>query len=112
MATFDHVTVALPPPTEKAERITGTGDGLRATYFDAASGKLTSRIVPMVDFDWDVGSPAEGIGSDRFSARWEGFLEPQFDELYAIHILSDDGARLWLDDQPLSMDGRTTRRNK
>ncbi|HEY64480.1 MAG TPA: hypothetical protein G4O02_07895 [Caldilineae bacterium] len=54
----------------------------------------------MIDFDWGTGSPAAGIPSDGFSARWVRTIE--FDAAtYRFHVLVDDGARLWVDDELL-----------
>ncbi len=103
-ALFDHVQVRQLS-TEPAARLTqGKGDGLAATYFDSNTGLSTSRIDATVNFDWDIDAPADGIGADHFTVRWEGVVEAQTDELYAIHVISDDGARLWIDGQ-LLIDG-------
>ena len=98
-ATFDQVSLETIRPTEPADVVVGSGDGLAASYFDGTSGNVVTRIDPSVDFDWDIDSPVEGIGSDHFSVRWEGYCEPVSDELYALKVVSDDGARLWLDGQ-------------
>jgi hypothetical protein len=98
-ATFDEVAlgeVANPPMPW-----TGTGNGLGATYRDWTSGKTVSRVDPAINFDWGLGSPADGIGATNFSATWEGVLEAQFDEPYTLHLLSDDGARLWWNGQKI-----------
>jgi hypothetical protein len=51
-----------------------------------------------VDFNWGWGSPAAGLPGDGFSARWT--RTAQFDAAtYRFHILVDDGARLYVDDQ-------------
>lgn len=96
--TFDGVTVGVPAIVEQPARIIGSGDGLQATYFDSATGRTVRRLDPFVDFDWDTGAPAPGIGPNYFAARWEGFLEPQYTGLYVLHVVSDDGARLWISD--------------
>src|SRR5262245_1634890 len=36
-----------------------------------------------------------------FSARWTGFLEPEFSEEYTFYTRSNDGVRLWIDDNPV-----------
>jgi PA14 domain len=54
-----------------------------------------------VNFDWGWGAPAEGIGRNQFSVRWEGELEAQFSEPYALHMTSDDRARVWLNGELL-----------
>jgi len=51
-----------------------------------------------VDFNWGSGSPGSGIPSDQFSARWtKGVNFTEGD--YRFYVLSDDGARLWVDSQ-------------
>jgi hypothetical protein len=74
------------------------GDGLAATYFDTAgfSGVRVERIDPTVDFDWGTGSPDPAIAGDTFSARWTGWIEPQYSEVYTFTTRSDDGVRLWV----------------
>lgn len=50
-----------------------------------------------IDFNWSTGSPWSGrVGSDNFSIRWakDQYFEPGF---YQFHILTDDGARFWID---------------
>jgi regulation of enolase protein 1 (concanavalin A-like superfamily) len=98
-ARFDNLTVGRPSEPEPTPEPGGTGTGLQATYFDLETGNLVRRIDPMVDFDWGMGSPVEGIGPDLFSARWEGWIEAPADGVHALHVRSDDGARLWIDDQ-------------
>jgi hypothetical protein len=41
------------------------------------------------------------ISQAMFSARWTGFLEPEFSEEYTFYTRSNDGARLWIDDNPV-----------
>ncbi len=51
-----------------------------------------------IDFNWGRGAPMEGFPSDDFSVRWTQSLK--FDSaLYRLHILGDDGIRLWVDDR-------------
>jgi hypothetical protein len=77
----------------------GSGRGLRGEYFDnedLTNLKLT-RIDPVVDFQWGLGSPHPSIDPDYFSVRWRGQVEPLYSETYTFHVVSDDGARLWVD---------------
>lgn len=96
-ARIDSISVEASPPP--AMPLVGSGDGLRATYFDLATSNIFERTDSQVDFDWGTGSPLEGIAEDNFSARWEGAVEPQFSEVYAFHLINDDGARLWINGQ-------------
>ncbi|MGD1994385.1 MAG: PA14 domain-containing protein, partial [Anaerolineae bacterium] len=53
-----------------------------------------------INFNWGGGSPARGIPADSFSARWTRMAS--FERgTYRFHVLVDDGARLWVDDQLL-----------
>jgi hypothetical protein len=41
------------------------------------------------------------VSHTLFSARWTGFLEPEFSEEYTFYTRSNDGVRLWIDDNPV-----------
>ncbi len=82
----------------------GPGDGLLGHYFSEQDqtfeGAVTlKRIDPVIDFNWGDGSPASAISSDFFTARWFGFIQPLISQEYTFYTLSDDGVRLWVDDQ-------------
>ena len=72
-----------------------------AEYFNniALSGApARSETVPEIQFEWGDGSPGAGVSADRFSARYT--LTAQFAAgLYEFRVRSDDGVRLWVDDQ-------------
>ena len=83
-----------PKKPKKAD--SGRGNGLAATYFFGEEQR--QRVDAQIDFDWDTGAPLVDFPSDEFGVRWEGILEvPETDE-YLMGIVSDDGARLWIDD--------------
>ncbi|MDX1931850.1 MAG: PA14 domain-containing protein [Capsulimonadales bacterium] len=81
----------------------GTGDGLLAYYFtnNTLTGTPTvTRVDPTVHFNWLEGtSPTTGIPPTNFSVRWSGYIEPRTSGLYTISINTDDGARLYIDNQ-------------
>lgn len=53
-----------------------------------------------LDFNWGYNAPATGLPADNFSARWT--RKVSFDAAtYRFHVIVDDGARLWVDDQLL-----------
>ena len=84
------------PPTDAA-----TGTGLYGEYFDnkdLSSRKLT-RTDTTVNFDWGSGSPDALIGADTFSVRWTGWVQAPASGSYTFHTDSDDGVRLWVDNQ-------------
>ena len=82
----------------------GAGVGLHADYYSnqlrTFNGTPTlSRTDPTVDFNWGTGSPAIGITTDHFTARWTGEVQPLFSETYTFYTTSDDGVRLWINNQ-------------
>lgn len=81
----------------------GTGTGLSATYFNNSdfTGTSVARVDPTVDFVWGSGSPATAITADTFSARWTGQVEAPFTGTYTFYTVSDDGVRLWVNNQLL-----------
>ncbi|MGK7899453.1 MAG: DUF4347 domain-containing protein [Xenococcus sp. (in: cyanobacteria)] len=79
----------------------GTGNGLRGEYFDNIDF-TNSRVIrtdSVVDFDWGLGSPNPAISSNTFSVRWTGEIEAKFSETYTFQTTTDDGVRLWINDQ-------------
>jgi hypothetical protein len=63
------------------------------------SGRSTLvRNDAAVDFNWGRGAPAASVPADNFAVRWTRAAD--FDAAtYRFHVLVDDGARLWVDDQ-------------
>ncbi len=84
----------------------GFGTGLYGEYFnkdlehDLDESPTMVRIDSTIDFGWGDQSPESGvIDRDFFSVRWRGFLQPLFSEEYTLSITSDDGARVWINNE-------------
>ncbi|MCI0536136.1 MAG: PA14 domain-containing protein, partial [Verrucomicrobiales bacterium] len=79
------------------------GMGLTGEYYGTTefTDLRLARLDGSVDFDWGTGSPDPVVGNDVFSVRWRGFVVPRFSEEYTFFTMSDDGVRLWLDDELL-----------
>ncbi|MES2733799.1 MAG: PA14 domain-containing protein [Bacteroidota bacterium] len=75
--------------------------GITATYFNGQNFEtpILQRTDANINFSWGTGSPAAGINADNFSVRWVGQLQPAFTETYTFHLNSDNGRRLWINDQ-------------
>jgi hypothetical protein len=58
-------------------------------------------VDPTVDFDWSGTSPDPSISQTDFSAVWSGQVEAQFSETYTFYTTTDDGVRLWVNNQLL-----------
>jgi hypothetical protein len=86
------------PPTD-----TATGTGLFGEYFDNKnlSSRKLSRTDTTVNFEWGSGSPDALIGADTFSVRWSGWVHAPITGGYTFYTTSDDGVRLWVDNQLL-----------
>jgi fibronectin type 3 domain-containing protein len=89
----DATTASAPPP--------GAGDGLLGQYFDNMdfTGTSVTRVDPTVNFDWGSGSPDPRIDVNTFSVRWTGQVQAQFGETYTFYTQSDDGVRLYVNNQ-------------
>jgi glucose/arabinose dehydrogenase len=75
--------------------------GLSGEYFDNAdlTHFVLKRVDPTIDFNWSSTSPDARIGPDTFSARWTGAITPNYSETYTFSVVSDDGVRLWINNQ-------------
>jgi hypothetical protein len=80
-----------------------TGDGLSATYFQGKNltNPIFSRIDPTINFNWGLGSPGETLATDQYSVRWTGYITPEVTGDHTFKTTSDDGVKLWVNDQLL-----------
>jgi len=76
--------------------------GLRGDYFDNFSllpPPAATRYDPVINFVLATGSLKAGLPVDFFSSRWHGRVHAPSTGLYTFFTTSDDGVRLWVDDQ-------------
>ena len=76
--------------------------GLKGEYFnniDFKGSPALTRVDKIINFDWAGDSPAQGIGNENFSVRWTGKFLPQKSGKYEFCLLSDDGSRLFIDNE-------------
>lgn len=90
---FTIAAVSDPPPH------TATGTGPYGEYFNTIDlqQRKATRTDATINFDFGTGSPISGVGTDNFSIRWTGWIQPKASASYSFHALSDDGVRLWVD---------------
>jgi endo-1,4-beta-xylanase len=95
--------VPTPTPTAPPTVAPGNGDGLLGEYFNGTdlSNLVLSRIDSNIDFNWGGGSPDSAIQEDQFSVRWTGQIEVRMTETYTIITRSDDGMRVWINNQQI-----------
>ena len=79
----------------------GSGNGLTAGYYNGLNfnSLQTTKIDTTVHFDWGTNSPLQGVNADNFSVRWQGKIEPRAAGEYTFFVNSDNGRRLWINDQ-------------
>jgi hypothetical protein len=74
---------------------------LTGEYFDNGdfTGFAGRRVDASVAFDWGDGAPTPALEADTFSVRWSGQVEARYSEAYRFLTTSDDGIRLWVNNQ-------------
>ncbi len=82
----------------------GNGTGLVGRYYNQSRSFNGSpnftRIDSVIYFDWGGGSPIPGIiNTDNFSVKWQGSIEVPFTDTYTFSAVSDDGVRLYVNNQ-------------
>ncbi|MFI5336441.1 MAG: glycoside hydrolase family 3 C-terminal domain-containing protein [Opitutales bacterium] len=76
---------------------------LRLEFFHNTSlqgAAVATQQVDRIDNDWSA-APAPGLGATNYSARWTGTIEAPVSGDYTFVMQSDDGSRVFLDDQPV-----------
>ena len=91
------VTIVSSGPTQPP----ATQGQWQASYWNntALQGSpVFTRNEASIDHSWGAGSPSSAVNVDSWSARWTNNLN-LIPGLYRFSVTSDDGARLWLNDQ-------------
>jgi hypothetical protein len=93
--------LVIDPLDESVETETGDGDGLVGNYFNGTNFEtpIGTRVDPSISFNWGDASPMPGVNKDQNSIRWTGYIQPRFTDTYTFHVTSDNGRRLWINDQ-------------
>ena len=89
---------------------TPTGTGLTGQYFTNSSTTYSSpsnfnptnlvftQVDPAINFTWGT-STLPFPNSGYYTVRWTGQVQPEFSETYFFDALTDDGVKLWVNDQ-------------
>ncbi|UTF61389.1 DUF6701 domain-containing protein [Gilvimarinus sp. DA14] len=84
------------------EQITG---GLLGEYYNSTNfsgGVVGARVDGPVDFDWASGNPGvNSVNANQFSVEWSGYIRVTESGTYRFQTDSDDGVRLYVDNQLL-----------
>ncbi|OXB03295.1 glycoside hydrolase family 3 protein [Flavobacterium pectinovorum] len=79
----------------------GSQNGLKGEYFNnrnVEGNPVLTRIDSQLEFDWPW-SPGDGVTDDDFSIRWTGYIQSEKSFDGWLGLSSDDGIRMWVDDQ-------------
>jgi PA14 domain/Bacterial TSP3 repeat len=103
-AQFDHVSVApvTAADVQAGTPVVGTGDGLTGCYYantNLAGTPVTTRVDPLLNFDWGKAAPSAGMNHEYFSVSWIGEIQAQYTEPYTFYMKIDDGVRVRLNDE-------------
>ncbi|MCX6231594.1 MAG: PA14 domain-containing protein [Bacteroidetes bacterium] len=79
----------------------GTGDGLSAKYYNGINLDTLkiSRIDTTVNFDYIQPTLGSSVNASFFSTKWTGKIQPRFDGIYTFYLSSNQGMKLWIDNQ-------------
>ena len=103
LGTASNASIVINPSP------TGKGTGLTGQYFTNSSSTYSSnanfnstnliltRLDPAVNFIW-TGAPPFTNGTN-YTVRWTGQVQPQYSETYTFDTKTDDGVKLWVNDQ-------------
>ena len=77
----------------------GSGNGLLGHYFGNTNltGNVIIRLDEAVDFDWSIGEPVSGAGTDYFGIVWSGEVEAPAAGDFTFWLEADEHAVLSLD---------------
>ncbi len=85
----------------------GDGTGLLGSYYrgNAFNQLVMTRPDRNIDYDWSANPPDPHFGrSEEYSVRWAGKLVPKVTDTYTLMTGSDDGVRVYVNDQLLISD--------
>ncbi|NOY58760.1 MAG: DUF5110 domain-containing protein [Calditrichaeota bacterium] len=75
--------------------------GLTAQFFNGVNFDtlVTKRMEAKIDFDWNDGSRPKEVHQYYYSIRFTGYIQSKEAGEYTFVTTSNDGIRLWIDDQ-------------
>ena len=99
---FDGIQMITGDVWSFATLPSGSG-GLQAEYFsdvtDMSGIPIEVRVDPQIDFNWNQNLPAPTINRGLFSVRWRGEIEIPATDTYTFTTRSNDGSRIFVNDQ-------------
>ncbi len=106
LASFDATGLQKAQCEKLAQQVSGmtprssTAPGLMTFLYEGQDFNTlrATRIDARINMNFGNGGPAEGLPNDNFSLVWVGQLKIPSSGTYVIHLVHDDGGRVWIDD--------------
>ena len=92
----------LPPVVEPEAEPSGLASGLNSSYYKGMNLEgvaVAGRVEP--DVNLSRGSAPKEAGNEKWSASYQGFIEAPITGQIKLSTLSDDGVRLFINDEKL-----------
>ena len=99
---YDVDYVRVRPLNKTSSATIGTGTGLTGAYYGNMTMSGTPAAIqldPRINFNWGANRLVPALGATGTSAKWTGFIQPQYNESYTFTTTSDDGSRLYVNNQ-------------
>ena len=105
VGTASNASIVIYPSS------TPNGTGLTGQYYTNASSTYASslnfnpanlrltRVDTNIDFTWGTSTTPITNSSGFYTVRWTGQVQPQYSETYYFVANTDDGVKLWVNDQ-------------
>ncbi|MDR0541187.1 MAG: glycoside hydrolase family 3 C-terminal domain-containing protein [Dysgonamonadaceae bacterium] len=87
-------------PTTALRRVRGEGNGLDVDYFNninLSGAPVYSTVEPTISHYWHNLSPAPGVNTEPFSARFSGSIHVTATGVYEINLIANNYGRIYLD---------------
>lgn len=96
---FEAYGVVPKPNTTMTAQLFPNGfEGEFFNSMDMSGNTVLKRIDRVIDFKWNS-APAIQVKPDKFSIRYTSELVPKISGTHTIYLTSDDGARLFINDE-------------
>lgn len=79
-----------------------TQGGLSASYYTNkwfSGTAYKTQVDTQINMNWGSGEIITGVASDYVSVEWNGYIMPLYTETYTFHTESNDGVRVYVNDQ-------------
>jgi alpha-D-xyloside xylohydrolase len=90
-------------PSTQLYTTNGQIGGLSGNYYSGMNFDtfLFSRTDSQINFNWTTIPPTNTMSLTNYSVEWDGSIQAEQAGTYIISVTTDDGVRLWIDNQEI-----------